>query len=167
VFVSISASPTHTHIHMHMIQLHVIVISSLHDVVTGASPPTDLSAEPASPTSIKVSWTPPVPLTTVAGYQINYQAEGGQDSPVKEGSVDVAANATQYIMSDLQGGLWYTITMFTKSRSTVAGPVRVTLSKFTTYVIIKIILFVLILFLIVYPAVVRVKIVNATALLVS
>jgi len=44
--------------------------------------------------------------------------------------VDVGSNATQHILSGLQGGLWYTITMFTKSRSTVAGPVRVTLSKF-------------------------------------
>jgi len=51
--------------------------------------------------------------------------------------------------------------------SAVVGPVRVTLSKFTNYVIIKIILSVLILSLIVYPAMVRVKVVNATALLVS
>jgi len=57
--------------------------------------------------------------------------------------------------------------MFAKSGITVAGPVRVTLSKFTNYAIVKIILSVLILFLIVYPAVVRVKVVNATALLVS
>ena len=73
------------------------------------------------------------------GYQINYQAEGGQDSPIKNGSVDIAANITQYILSDLQGGLWYTITIFAKSRSAVVGPVRVTLSKFTNYVIIKLV----------------------------
>jgi len=53
--------------------------------------------------------------------------------------VDVAANITQYILSDLQGGLWYTITMIAKSRSAVVGPVRVTLSKFTNYVIIKLV----------------------------
>ena len=102
-------------------------------VVTGASPPTDLSAQPASPTSIRISWTPPVPEITVAGYIINYQAEGDQDSPIKNGSVDVLANATQHTLSDLQEGLWYTITMVAKSRSTVAGPVRVTLSKLTNY----------------------------------
>ena len=104
--------------------------SPLH-AVTGASPPTDLSAQPASPTSIRISWTPPVPEITVAGYIINYQAEGDQDSPIKNGSVDIFANATQHTLSDLQEGLWYTITMVAKSRSTVAGPVRVTLSKFT------------------------------------
>ena len=43
--------------------------------------------------------------------------------------MDVAASAKQHILSGLQGGLWYTITMFAKSRSTVAGPVRVTLRK--------------------------------------
>ena len=48
---------------------------------------------------------------------------------MKEGSEDIGANATQHILSDLQEGLWYTITMFAKSQSTVAGPVRVTLRK--------------------------------------
>ena len=100
-------------------------------VVTGASPPTDLSAQPASPTSIRISWTPPVPEITVAGYILNYQAEADQDSPIKNGSVDILANATQHTLSDLQGGLWYTITMVAKSQSTVAGPVRVTLRKYS------------------------------------
>jgi len=45
--------------------------------------------------------------------------------------VDIAADATQHILSGLQGGLWYTITMFAKSQSTVVGPVRVTLRKDT------------------------------------
>ena len=50
----------------------------------------------------------------MAGYIINYQAEGDQDSPIKNGSVDVFANATQHTLSDLQEGLWYTITMVAK-----------------------------------------------------
>ena len=50
--------------------------------------------------------------------------------------MDVAANATQHILSDLQGGLWYTITMFAKSQSTVSPPVIVTLGKLTDYIII-------------------------------
>ena len=66
---------------------------------------------------------------------------------MKEGSEDIGANATQHILSDLQEGLWYTITMFAKSQSTVAGPVIVTLSKFTNYIIITISLAVLILYL--------------------
>ena len=128
----------------------------------------------------------------MAGYIINYQAEGDQDSPIKNGRVDIFANATQHTLSDLQGGLWYTITMVAKSRSTVAGPVRVTLGNFTNHTVIshqyahddelhcllrKVVgisgLHICIcanfisdlnLF---YPAVVRVKVVNATALLVS
>ena len=72
----------------------------------------------------------------MAGYIINYQAEGDQDSPIKNGSVDIFANATQHTLSDLQEGLWFTITMVAKSRSTVAGPVRVTLSKFRNYTVI-------------------------------
>jgi len=51
--------------------------------------------------------------------------------------VDVGANATQHILSDLQEGVWYTITMFAKSQSTVAGPVIVTLGKLTDYIIIE------------------------------
>ena len=50
--------------------------------------------------------------------------------------MDIGANATQHILSDLQEGLWYTITMFAKSQSTVAGPVIVTLGKLTDYMII-------------------------------
>ena len=73
----------------------------------------------------------------MAGYIVNYQAEGDQDSPIKNGSVDIFANATQHTLSDLQEGLWYTITMVAKSRSTVAGPVRVTLSKLTNYTVIS------------------------------
>ena len=73
----------------------------------------------------------------MAGYIINYQAEGDQDSPIKNGSVDILANATQHTLSDLHEGLWYTITMVAKSHSTVAGPVRVTLSKFTNYTVIS------------------------------
>ena len=69
------------------------------------------------------------------GYQINYQAEGGQDSPTKEGSVDVGLNATQYILSDLHGGLWYTVTMFPKLWNIVVAPARVTLSKLTNYIV--------------------------------
>ena len=45
--------------------------------------------------------------------------------------MDVGANATQHILSGLLEGLWYTITMFAKSQSTVAGPVIVTLGKLT------------------------------------
>ena len=75
----------------------------------------------------------------MVGYRIYYQAEGRQDNHTDPSSVDVGANTTQHTLSGLQGGIWYTITMVTKSQyylSIVAGPVRVILSKFTNYIII-------------------------------
>jgi len=75
----------------------------------------------------------------VVGYRIYYQAEGSQDTHTNPSSVDIGASTTQHTLSGLQGGIWYTITMVTKSQyylSIVAGPVRVTLSKFTNDIII-------------------------------
>ena len=116
-----SAAPDHT------------FIPPLH-IVTGASPPTNLSAQSASPTSIIVSWTPPASGATVVGYRINYQAEGSQDDPTSHGSVDLGASANEHTLSDLEGGVLYTITMITMSQylpSTVTGPVTVTLRKYS------------------------------------
>ena len=64
------------------------------------------------------------------GYRIYYQAEGSQDT--NPSSVDVGASTTQHTLSGLQGGIWYTITMVTKSQylpSNVVGPVNITLRK--------------------------------------
>ena len=102
-------------------------------VAIGASPPTNVSAQPASPTSIRISWTPPASGAAVVGYRIYYQAEGEQGSLSDYGSVDVGASSTQHTLSDLQGGLLYTVTMVTKSHylpSTVAGPVTAVLGKY-------------------------------------
>ena len=101
-------------------------------VITGASPPTNLSAQPTSPTSIRISWTPPASGATVVGYRIYYLAERAQGGPINHGSVDVGASPTQHALADLQGGLLYTVTMVTKSHylpSTVAGPVTAVLGK--------------------------------------
>jgi len=75
----------------------------------------------------------------VVGYRIYYWAEGSQDTHTNPSSVDVGASTTQHTLSGLQGGICYTITMVTKSQyylSIVAGPVRVTLSMFTNYIVI-------------------------------
>ena len=98
----------------------------------GASPPTSLSAQPTSPTSIRISWIPPASGPTVVGYRIYYQAEGSQDNLTDPSRVDIGASTTQHTLSGLQGGIWYTITMVTKSQylpSNVVGPVNVTLRK--------------------------------------
>ena len=63
------------------------------------------------------------------GYQIFYRMLG---SVTNYGSVDIAANKKQHILSSLPGGFVYNITMVTKSEhlpSTVADPITVTLGK--------------------------------------
>ena len=106
-------------------------------LVTGPSPPTSLSAQPASPTSIRISWTAPASGATVVGYRIYYRSEGSQDIHTDLSSVDVGASTTQHTLSGLQGGIWYAITMVSKSQqyllSIVVGPVNTTLRKYTSY----------------------------------
>ena len=100
--------------------------------VAGATPPTNLTADPVDPTSINVSWTQPTSGATVTGYRIYYRALG---SAPYHGKVDVSANKTQHIVSNLNEGFVYTITMVTRSQylpSTVAGPIRATLGKIYT-----------------------------------
>ena len=97
--------------------------------VAGASPPTNLTADPDGPTSIKISWIPPTSRVTVTGYQIFYRMLG---SITNYGSVDIAANKKQHTLYNLLGGFVYVITMVTKSQhlpSTVVGPIRATLGK--------------------------------------
>ena len=62
----------------------------------------------------------------MTGYRMYYQAVGDQ------GSVDISANETKYVLLGLQYGLSYTITMLTKSQhlpSRLSSSVRVTLGK--------------------------------------
>ena len=102
--------------------------------VAGATPPTKLAADPADPTSIKVSWTRPTSGATVTGYRIYYRALG---SVPYHDSEDVSANKTQHTLSNLHEGFVYIITMVTKSRylsSTATGPIRATLGKIYTEV---------------------------------
>ena len=66
------------------------------------------------------------------GYRIYYRVLG---SVPYRGSVDVSANKTQHIMSNLHEGFVYTITMVTRSQylpSTVTAPIRATLGKIYT-----------------------------------
>ena len=58
-----------------MVLLTTVVVYS-----TGADPPTGLSATQVGPTSIRVSWTAPVPRTTVTGYRMSYSGGTDQDS---------------------------------------------------------------------------------------
>ena len=100
--------------------------------VAGATPPTNLTADPVDPTSIKVSWTRPTSGAAVTGYCIYYRALG---SVPYHGSVDVGANKTHHIVSNLREGFVYIITMVTRSQylpSSVTAPIRATLGKIYT-----------------------------------
>ena len=88
-------------------------------------PPTDLNATQVGPTSIRVSWTPPVSGATVTGYRISYS--GGSD----QGSVDVEASATDHTITinPPQRPLTYSISIVTLSSqlpSSVFVPIMVT-----------------------------------------
>ena len=75
----------------------------------GADPPTGLSATQVGPSSIRVSWIAPVSGATVTGYRISYCK--GTD----QGSVDVGASATDYIITitQPQSRLTYSISIIT------------------------------------------------------
>ena len=93
---------------------------------TAADPPTSLVVEPVRPTSVRVSWTAPLSVGTVTGYQIYYQTVGDWES------VSVDAGVTNYTLSNLQDGFTYNITMLALSvhlPSSVVGPQTVTLGK--------------------------------------
>ena len=71
-----------------------------------ASAPTNLMAVQEGPTSIQVSWSPPTPLGDTPGYRIYYS--GGSS-----GSVDVSNGSTYHILTGLQNGESYTISIVT------------------------------------------------------
>ena len=99
---------------------------------TGADPPTDLNATQVGPTSIRVSWTAPVSGATVTGHRISYS--GGTD----RGIVDFGASATDHIITITppQSRLTYSISIIALSSSlpsSMAGPIMVTVGKFSAY----------------------------------
>ena len=69
-----------------------------------ASAPTNLMAVQEGPTSIRVSWNPPTPLGDTTGYRIYYS--GGS-------SVNVSNGSTYHLLTDLQNGESYDISIVT------------------------------------------------------
>ena len=79
-----------------------------------ASPPTDLTAVQAGPTSIDVSWTPPTLLGDTTGYIIYYTNDdntGGDSVDIDGGSTD------EYTLMNLHNGDTYTISIIATSSS--------------------------------------------------
>ena len=70
-----------------------------------ASPPTNLMVIQVSPTTVVISWTPPIPLGDTTGYRIYYS--GGSN-----GSVDISGGSTDnHQVTGLQNGAIYQISI--------------------------------------------------------
>ena len=80
------------------------------NVSSEPSPPTGVTAAQRGPTSIEVTWNPPVsPLNGITGYEISYS--GGST-----GSVNVAGeNANSHTLTGLTNGRNYTISIVATS----------------------------------------------------
>ena len=76
-----------------------------------ASAPTNLMAVQEGPTSIIVSWSPPIPLGDTTGYRIYYNSDSDSSD-----SVDVSGGSTDsYMLTGLQNGDSYTISILATS----------------------------------------------------
>ena len=106
--------------------IHVIFLN------TAADPPTGLVAEVVGSTSIRVFWNAPVSGATVKGYRIFFKATSSKGSLINHTSVDIGANATEYIRDGHAAGHHYNITIVALSKhlpSPVVDPVTVILGK--------------------------------------
>ena len=75
-------------------------------ISTAAGRPSNVTAEQGSdPYAVVISWTAPDSGDNVTGYRIYYHAEGDQ------GSVDVAAGVTEFMLTGLCPGLTYNISL--------------------------------------------------------
>ena len=76
------------------------------------SPPTEVTAAQVGPTSIRVTWTPPLYLRDwITGYTISYSYSGGGSSsePV------VGGDTNSRTLTDLTNGKTYTISIVATS----------------------------------------------------
>ena len=108
--------------------IHVIFLN------TAADPPTGLATEVVGSISIRVFWNAPVSGAAVKGYRIFFKlkATSSKGSLINHTSVDIGANATEYIRDGHAAGHHYNITIVALSKhlpSPVVGPVTVILGK--------------------------------------
>ena len=82
---------------------HEMIFTLVYIVATA---PTDLMVRQISPTSIRVTWTPPTPLGDTTGYIIYYTSKDITDS------VDVSGGFTdEYTLMNLEREADYTISI--------------------------------------------------------
>ena len=73
------------------------------------SSPTNLTAIQEGPTSVRVSWCPPIPLGDTTGYKI-------YNCGTNCSSVDIRGrNTDDYLLTGLQNGVTYTISIASTS----------------------------------------------------
>ena len=72
-----------------------------------ASPPTGVTAVQTGPTSIRVTWTPPIPLGDTTGYTIYYTNDSGSGNVTVSGDMET--------LTGLQNGDTYTISIVATS----------------------------------------------------
>ena len=90
-------------------------------LVSGASPPTDVTAVQDGPTSIRVTWTPPNPLDGITGYRISFTGGGSS------GSVNISGgNSMSHTLTGLTNGVTYTISVAATSTGLPGAPVQET-----------------------------------------
>ena len=84
------------------------------------SPPTEVTAVQVGPTSIRVTWTPPLSLRDwITGYTISYSYSGGGSSsePV------VGGDTNSRTLTGLTNGKTYTISIVARSMNHVSDGV--------------------------------------------
>ena len=85
-----------------------------------ASASTGLTAVQEGLAGIRISWTPPTPLGNTTGYRIYYS--GGSS-----GSEDVSGGSTHnHLLTDLQNGTTYNISIVATSAHFYSDPVEFT-----------------------------------------
>ena len=67
-----------------------------------------MAAVQTGPTSIRVTWTPPIPQSWINNYTISYSDTGCTGSNMISG---IASSATVYILNDLEEGTSYFIVL--------------------------------------------------------
>ena len=99
------------------------------------SPSTNLTVELAGTNNINVSWTTPASGPAVIGYRMYYQAQ------VDQGTVDLNATSTEYIVINCIIGQQYNITVVALSEnlpSTLVGPKSVIIGEVNIIILVPV-----------------------------
>ena len=90
-----------------------------------AAAPTKLEAVQVNSTSVHIHWIPPSPLNSTTGYNIYYYVE----DRVSEGNLITVNNASadSFVLTGLQSGVKYTISLVATSQHLTSNPISTSL----------------------------------------